>query len=225
MSHKLAENRLGDPERTLALAYAPPETRDALRCLWRIDERMGAIVASTGDPAIGEMRLLWWREALEGLESRVPAEPLLADVAEALGTRLGQSAEWGAIAEGWHALLQEPIAIEELERFGRERGGRLFTLSAGLLGKPMQEMEPAGAAWALADLAANSSNAELADAAAALARQYLSNLRLPKWPVRLRPLGALTMLARRDVAGDPRTRRQGAPARVARMAWHRLTGR
>ncbi|MET0376783.1 MAG: squalene/phytoene synthase family protein, partial [Rhizorhabdus sp.] len=71
---------LSDPERQLALTYAPPPVRAGLACLWQIDERMAAIVAAAREPAIGAMRLLWWRDALAKLddaEAPVPAEPLL----------------------------------------------------------------------------------------------------------------------------------------------------
>lgn len=218
-------DRLKDSERELALHYAPREKRAGLRALWAIDERMGAIVASTSEPAIGEMRLLWWREALEGLETKVPAEPLLGSVAERLGGDVALAASWGAIAEGWHALLEQPIDEAGLERFGRERGGRLFAESAAWLGASTEDIERVGAGWALADLAANSADESLARQAAAIAGRHFAATGPDRWPTRLRALGALVVLARGDISGDPRRRRQGSPRRVARMAWHRLTGR
>lgn len=216
---------LSDTERELALHYAPREMRVALRCLWALDERMGAIVASTSEAALGEMRLLWWRESLEGLDGKVPAEPLLEQAARILADDSASAADWGAIAEGWHALLQAPIDRGELDRFARERGGGLFVQSARILGAQIDSLEAAGAAWALTDLAANSASAELTQAATKMARDRLSEIEKSRWPARLRPLGALVALARRDAVGDPRSRRQGSPGRVARMAWHRLTGR
>lgn len=214
---------LSDIERELALHYAPGDARPVLRALWALDERMGAIVAGTSEAAIGEMRLLWWREALEKLDEKVPAEPLLEAIADR--TEFGEAAQWGAIAEGWHALLEAPIEEAELLRFARERGGRLFALSASILGGDIDNIDRAGAGWALVDFAANCSDGPLAGQAATMARTELAALSQALWPRPLRPLGALATLARRDAAGDPRNRRQGAPGRVARMAWHRLTGR
>ncbi|MCA1748396.1 MAG: squalene/phytoene synthase family protein [Parasphingopyxis sp.] len=217
-------DRLSDSERELALHYAPREKRAVLRALWSLDEKMGGIVASTGEPAIGEMRLLWWREALDAIGERVPAEPLLEEIAASLGGDAAAAGQWGALAEGWHALLQAPIGEAELARFARERGARLFGLSAAILDGSIAGLEQAGAGWALVDLAANISDGALAGEAAAMAHAELQRLDIRRWPVRLRALGALVALARRDAAGDPRRRRQGAPGRVLRMVRHRLTG-
>lgn len=214
--------RLADPERELALVYAEPGARERLRTLWAVDERFGAIVADTGESSIGEMRLLWWREALEGLDDRVPKEPLLERAAEAAA---GEGASWGAMAEGWHALLEAPIEAAELERFASERGERLFRLSAELLGGSEGPAERAGRSWALVDLAHRLSDARLAAEALRMARTAEGEWTGYRWPARLRPLGALAVLARRDAANGVPGRRQGSPARVARMAWHRLTGR
>lgn len=218
--------RLTDPERELALSYAPSVNRPVLRLLWLLDERFGAIVGGTGEPAIGEMRLLWWRESLEKLDAQRPAEPLLAAIGEALAGRPGTADEWGAMAEGWHALLQDPLDRGDLDRFARERGERLFRLSARLLERDAgAAVEAAGRGWALADLACRCSDEPLAEAARELARDALAEAGPDRWPRPLRPLGALAVLARRDAAAGASPRRQGAPGRVARMAWHRLTGR
>ncbi|MBC7985652.1 MAG: squalene/phytoene synthase family protein, partial [Sphingomonadaceae bacterium] len=144
---------LADPEHALALSYAPPARRAALHALWGIDERFGAIVAGTSEAAIGEMRLLWWREALEREAGAAPAEPLLREI-DALVKPLGIGGEEiGAMVEGWHALLHAPLGRADIKRFARERGGRLFALSARLLGGDDAEVARAGEGWALVDLA------------------------------------------------------------------------
>ncbi len=217
---------LADPERELALSYAKPLRREHLRALWKLDERFGAIVAGTTEPAIGEMRLLWWREALEAVGDDAPAEPLLQDIRAVLSAIGSDGTEWGAMAEGWHALLQEPVRATEIDRFARERGGRLFRLSARLLGESQPiDVEEAGRGWALVDVACHISDKSLSGLAFEGAENAFAGMRRKRWPKSLRPLGALTVLARRDARTRPSQRRQGSPARVARMAWHRLTGR
>ena len=102
--------------------------RAGLACLWQIDERMAAIVAAAREPAIGAMRLLWWRDALAKLDDTqapVPAEPLL----EAASTTLSAAGLSGeaiaGIEEGWAALLEaEEPGEPEIVAHGRERGGR-----------------------------------------------------------------------------------------------------
>lgn len=214
-----------DPERELALSYAPPETRPALRLLWAFDEKLGGIVAGTSESQVGEMRLLWWREAIEGLGTTVPDEPLLAAIAEDVPGAALDPARWGLLAEGWFALLAPEVDRDDLDLYAVRRGARLFALSAELLAgpNPIMGVEEAGSAWALIDLACNCSDAGLAREAVARGREKLVAAP-PHWPKALRPLGALTAMARRDARTGGK-RRQGSPSRVARMGWHRLTGR
>ena len=76
---------LADPERALAIAYAPAEHRPALTALFALDERLAGIVAATTEPTIGLIRLAWWRESLEKLDREPPpAEPLLQALASLL---------------------------------------------------------------------------------------------------------------------------------------------
>jgi phytoene synthase len=215
---------LADPERELALSYAERQARPYLRALWAVDERFGAILAGTTEAAIGEMRLLWWRDALTEAPQATRAEPLIEAAATAMREAGTSGADWGAMTEGWHALLQQPIEPAELERFARERGSRLFSLSATILGAPdWPGLEDAGQGWALTDLAYRITDGGVAAEARARATAFFPGR--PRWPRELRPLGALTVLARRDAHAGRTRRRQGSPGRVARMAWHRLTGR
>lgn len=216
---------LSDPERELSLSYAAVAIRPHLRTLWMLDERFGAIVAGTTEAMIGEMRLLWWREAIATSDEGAKAEPLLEQVAGAITATGSDAAEWGAMAEGWHALIQEPLETGELERFAAKRGGLLFGLSSRLLtGEAEPFVVEAGRGWALADLSCRINDAEVASKARAMAKQIFDETGQIFWPRQLRPLGALAVLARRD-ADTANPRRQGSPGRVARMAWHRLIGR
>lgn len=217
---------LGDPERELALAYVRADARDRMRALWAIDENFGAIVAGTSEPVIGEMRLLWWRERFEQLGEAVPAEPLLGAVADALGDDRETAARWGAMAEGWHALLAEEVDESDLARFAEQRGAGLFGLGADILGAEAAAIVlEGGRGWALTDLAYRAGDEPLRQRALELARPHLDAATAERWPKRLRPLGMLVQLAKRDAAAPGSERRQGAPGRVLRMMRHRLTGR
>jgi phytoene synthase len=223
----MTEN-LTDPERELALSYATAALRPHLRTLWRLDERFGAIVAGTTEATIGEMRLLWWREAIATSDEGAKAEPLLEEIAGAIRGTGSDASEWGAMAEGWHALLEEPVAEAELDRFAEERGGRLFRLSAALLGAELRdgdEVDKAGRGWSLVDLSFRHSDAGLALEARAKGNAILRDIAIGAWPSLLRPLGALTLLAQRDARNPDPVRRQGAPRRIARLLAYRLFGR
>jgi phytoene synthase len=124
--------------------------------------------------------------------------------------------------EGWAILLSpEPLTQEDVRTYALARGGRLFRLSARLLGGGEAAADEAGEAWALADLARHSNEAD-ADSAMAILR---SRPRPARIPTALRPLGMLAALAHRDAEpGRRRWEPQGAPGRMWRMLRHRLTG-
>lgn len=213
-----------DPDRTLALSYVPAARREAVAALWRVDAALCAVLASGREPAISQIKLAWWREALEGLDNAPPpAEPVLQAAAEHILPNGITGADLAALEQGWAVLLAEAaLETAELDAYAA-RGGILFALTARLLGDALGEPQRrAGEGWALADLARHSGQPD-ADAALAGARERLVDMR---WPARLRPLGMLTALARRDVdRGLAALEPQGAPARMWRMLRMRLTGR
>ncbi len=219
-----------DPERQLALAYAPASARAALALVWQLDERMGAIVAAAREPAIGAMRLMWWRDALAALDApgaRAPAEPLLIALEKMVLPRGATGVALGAIEEGWSALLdEEEPGIEAIMLHGRARGGALFAACATLLGADADGVERAGEGWALADLGHRLRSAEARGFARARARALLATVPLRGWPAALRAIGLLAVLAKRDAAMPVEvTRQQGSPGRVLRAFAYGLTGR
>ena len=192
--------------------------------MFALDERFGAIVSSTSEPMIGLMRLAWWREALEKLDSDpAPAEPLLGLLAHH-ALPLGLSgAKLAAIEDGWAALIDGEPDEAAIARHGRERGRNLFTAAAAMLGAHDPRLAAAGEAWALTDLGYRHSNAEVRKTALAGARQLAADLPKDRWPPAARPLAALFVLARRDAAASARA--QGRPDRMLRMLALRLIGR
>lgn len=207
-----------DPERALALGYAPATARAALATLFALDARLRRIALVARDPTIGLMRLTWWGEALERLDTASPpAEPLLRALAGEVLPHGVKGATLAGMAEGWARLLEgEP----DLAAFATERGGRLFAMAAGLLDAADARVARVGEGWALVDLAAGWP--ALASPARALARPALADGFATSWPRPLRPLGALGLLARSDLDAIARP---GSPRRVARLLAHRLTGR
>jgi phytoene synthase len=217
-----------DADRRLALSYVALPIRRRLETLWRIDAAMGAVIAGGREPLISRIKLAWWRDALELLDTAVPpAEPLLQALAADVLPFGVTGAELAVMEEGW-TRLTEPDALgpEDLATYAEARGGVLFALSARLLGGGFEAgVKAAGEGLALADLARHS--AEASDAAVALraASEKLARV-TGRWPTKLRPLGMLAALAARDVAnGAEWFEPHGAPPRMWRMLGHRLTGR
>jgi phytoene synthase len=204
---------IADPERALSLAYAPAAVRPALALLWRLDEQLGAIVARTDNPTVGQMRLTWWHEALRTARTTRPVDPLLTALADEpridLETLL-------PLIDGWEELLEPlPLSEEALGRYAEARGGTLFAAASALLGGG-DAREP-GRLWALVDLAFRVSDRTTAELALEVAPRPTD--RLP------RALRVLTALAERDRRrGLDRPRRQGSPGRIARALAAGVTG-
>ena len=216
-----------DPERALTLVYAPARLRPALAALWRLDERLGSVVATTTEPMIGAIRLAWWREALEALDrGPAPDEPLLREIAEALLPLGIRGVDLAAIEAGWAALLDgDPPDDGAIERHGRLRGRLLFGLAAKIVGhEGSKEAAVAGEGWALIDLGSRMRDPVVTAHAKARARSCLAGFGSYYWPRALRPLGALAVLARQDAQAEG-PRRQASPRRILRALFHRFTGR
>lgn len=215
---KGAETASGDPERALALSYAPADRRDALRALFALDDRLRAIVRRAREPTVGAMRLTWWADALERLDAAPPpAEPVLTALAVTVLPLGVTGVALAAMVDGWNRLL-DPDELD-LAAYAAERGGRLFAAAAVVLGAEDERVAGVGEGWASAEL---TRDRPAVAAARRLAAERLADAYRRPWPRALRPLGALGLLARFDLAGGTQA---GSPRRVARLLAHRLTGR
>jgi phytoene synthase len=205
------------PDIDLAIGYMPLG-RDAARALFALDRQLAGIVARASEPLVGQMRLTWWREAIEALDrTPPPAEPILRALAEHVLPGGVHGAALAAITDGWEALLEQPLGDAAIARHG-ERGAVLFAALAQLSGADDACVPDAGRGWALADLARHLADGQTAQQTAALAGQHLARIRHHRWSRAGRALGALAVLARSDLDGAAPTRR------MARMVRMRLTG-
>jgi len=233
---------LTDPWLHLAFSYAPDRSRAALEALFALDTALGNILRTTSEPLVGQMRLAWWREALQSLDtSGAPAEPVLQSLT-ALALPLGiTGAALSAMVDGWEPLLGDS-GLGSIEDHARLRGRALFAMAGVALdaaeGDPvgeagegwaladlaanLSEGDPVGEAgegWALADLAANLSDPALASQARERAAAMLAHARRSRWSRNGRALGALALIADRQLSGPV------PPSFVLRLARFRLTGR
>ena len=183
--------------------------------MFDIDDALAEVVTSSTQPTLGAIRLAWWREALERLDTgQPPPEPRLQAVARELLPRGISGATVAALEDGWATLLDEE---PDLERIG-ERGARLFAIGASLLGTTDDRLAPAGRIYAFE----------------VVRRKRLTQLPFPaeemhmlarhRFARRLRPLTALARLAARDVKRAPELEPEATPGRAATLLYHRLTG-
>lgn len=223
-----AGDPIANPESALALGYARPTLRPALAALFELDSTLAAVLRTTREPLVGQMRLTWWHEALTRLDSAPPpAEPVLVALASAVLPRGIGGARLATMIEGWEELLDRDLPHDAMRRFAERRGGGLFDMAGALLGaRPDDPLIAAGAGWALVDLARHLRDPSAGEAALIAARPLLGVATGVRWSRETRALGALAHLALLDASVPlDRPLPVGSPRRVARLAWHRLTGR
>jgi len=214
---------IAEPERRVVLSYAPSVAAGrGLSALLTLDDKLAETARTTTEPMLGQIRLQWWSDALAKLDTAPPpAEPVLEAVARDVVRDGVTGVSVAEIAQAWQAVMQTELDAAGLKAFA-QRGARLFELAGRLAGaSPADPLTLAGEGWALADLAGGLSDPGEARMARMIAEQALSEAAAAKWSRNGRALGAMTHLARLDLAGVP----FGAPKRTGRALWHRLTGK
>jgi phytoene synthase len=214
-------------DRALALSYVPAADRRAIAALFLIDSAMADIVRTTREPALGPIRLAWWRERLEELEKgeAAPAEPRLQTVERELLPRGVSAHDLAALEPGWLRLFDPfPWSVETSEAIWL-RGNLLFGLGGRLLGGADEQLRRAGGLWALVDVARHCSDPASRAMLLQQARTFAQRLGGERFPLRLRPLSMLSALAVRDCRNGDQVEQEGTPARSAAMLRHRFSGR
>jgi phytoene synthase len=215
------------PDKNLAFAYLPARQRAAVAALFEIDGAMGDVVRTTSEPMVGQIRLAWWRERLEELDSakQAPAEPRLQAVQRELIPRGVNGHDLAGLERGWVRLFDEfPWDVGTAEAIWF-RGRLLFALGAQLLARTDDSIEGAGGLWALVDAARHCSDDASRQRLIAQARTFSKGLGGARFPAALRPLSMLAAVAVRDAFQTGPFEAEGMPRRAAAMLAHRVGGR
>ena len=198
-------------DRDLVRLYWPAKLRPALDALLAIDDALADVVGSSTQPALGAIRLAWWREALERLDSKPPPpEPRLQAAAAELLSLGVTGKDLASLEDGWAALLDDEPNFDRIE----ERGARLFALGAKLLGASDPYLDAAGRAFAVAQIR------RMGLAAFAQVSFDLKSLSGHRFPRRLRPLTAFARLAVSDLKQATTVVTEATPGRAAALLRH-----
>jgi phytoene synthase len=79
--------RRADPDRYFSALFAPAPKRPFLFALYAFNNELARVARSVREPMMGEIRLAWWRETLEGARA---GNPRAHDVARALAEVFAQ---------------------------------------------------------------------------------------------------------------------------------------
>ena len=175
----------------LILPLVPSPVRAAICCLWDLNQHLQAQISAAKEPALAQIRLRWWADALGELNiGDAPPDPLLTSCAALLLPHM-TGVELSALADAYFAVAADPDGPE-----WADAGAKLFTLTARILGRDAagRASDAAGAGQAMGrfwqvldDGTAGETSAEWLALAHELGALRLANL--PK------PLAAITSLA------------------------------
>lgn len=194
--------RTYERDRYLSALLAPAEARDDLLTIAAYIGELKRIPLLTREAAIGEIRLQWWRDALQDPDSVTghPVADALKDVARRWSLR--QDLVTAPIEGFSRELYEDGIRnADELRLYAEETDGAAFMLGLAVLGAlPEQDAEP---------LIAAAAKAQGLTRLAVSLPQHLAHGRLPLPPFLL------------EEAGDPR----GMDAANASTSVQALTAR
>ena len=146
-----------DPDRWLASRYvADAEARADLLALYAFNYELSRAAEVASQPLIGEMRLAWWREAVEEMFEGRPLRrhPVAAALAEAVRRRAPPREGLEALIDGRLRELEPwPLGEDEAFDYMDATAGGLMTLAAQVLAPATRaDLRPVGRAWGLAGM-------------------------------------------------------------------------
>ncbi|WP_119165492.1 phytoene/squalene synthase family protein [Algihabitans albus] len=160
LSYCAQEVRTRDRDRFLACLFAPAERREALFALYAFNLEVAKTAELVSEPTLGQIRLQWWREALDQiyLGGPVREHQVVEPLAAAIRDRGLERAAFERLLEAREADLDPaaPSDLAALERYAEGTSATLQRLALTVLGCEGEAAQAAarhvGVAWALTGL-------------------------------------------------------------------------
>ncbi len=147
-----------DPDRYFASLFAPADKRSLLFALYAFNHEIARAAEVANEPFMAQIRLQWWREAIEeALVGRPRAQPAAMGLAELVGRgRVAVAALEAMIDAREEEISAAPfVELAALEQHVAATSGALMRIAAGLLDCEV-EADPlarkAGTAFGLAGI-------------------------------------------------------------------------
>ncbi len=156
LAARLAQSvRAADPDRYFAGLFAPPAHRPYLYALYAFNHELAGVAENVREPMLGQIRLEWWRETMEGAAKGAPRPH---DVALGLAALFAdRSLPLGDFEAMIAARVFDSAAghfsdFAALETYLDATGGALMRLAARILGGDPEAAREAALAYGLAGL-------------------------------------------------------------------------
>ena len=150
--------RRADPDRWLASRFiGAPDLRADLIALYALNHELARVAETVREPLMGEIRLAWWREALDEIFAGGPVRrhPVTDALASAIRRRNLARAPLEAMVEARFADLEPETLADEaaLRAYVDGTAGALMALAiAAAGGGDAHDLRPIAWAWGLAGL-------------------------------------------------------------------------
>jgi phytoene synthase len=152
--------RRHDRDRFLTALFAPVDRREALFALYAFNFEVAKTREVVTEPMLGQIRLQWWREAVEEIYAggRVRTHEVVQPLAEAVKRHRLSRAHLDRIIDARERDLRDepPATLAELESYCEDTVARLNWLALEALGVDDERARAAaravGVAWALTGL-------------------------------------------------------------------------
>lgn len=145
-----------DEDRWLVSRFAPANVRARLIAIYAVNYEIARTGEVVSEPALGDIRLTWWREALEEIHAGKPvrAHPALEAYAAARGAAPLTLAHWQTLIEARRDDLgAQPFAnVSAFEVYLDATAGTLMRLAHEACGAAIDEalVRACGRAWGAA---------------------------------------------------------------------------
>lgn len=148
--------RKHDNDRFLTALFAPAAVREDLFALYAFNHEVAKTREVVTEPTLGQIRLQWWRESIEGaFEGRPRRHEVVEPLATAILRNGLDRTQFDLLIDGREADLDDeaPADLECLVNYAQVTGAPLARLACQVLGvRDAAAMEAArliGTAWAL----------------------------------------------------------------------------
>ncbi|MGZ8362829.1 MAG: squalene/phytoene synthase family protein [Caulobacteraceae bacterium] len=227
MSHLDDDVRRADPDRWLASRFVADETARAdLIALYAFNSEVARAPAASAQPLIAQMRLAFWREAVEEMfeGKRVGAHPAAQALAVAVQRRTLPRDGLEALIDARHRDLDGwPLKPVEVEPYIDATAGRLMALAARLLDPATDphDIKHAARAWGLGGLSRTAGRLPPEWAEPEIRHRIAEALTLVRADIRRLPVAAFPAVsyATLTIRNDPE------PVKRLRLVWATVTGR